>query len=93
MNKYDLSHYGLYLKAIKSAIVEDETDSSGIIVKPAFCRTTLKFESYSTIPDDPSALIEDLAMLNAIKRKCDTDPAVKDSYDKLMTVLALKSND
>jgi len=75
----DLTHYGVFLQEIHS--IRDTPDELS-------ATTTITIKSTATATNvNAEQLIRDLALMSAVRGTA--DPAVKDAFEKLLTIMAL----
>lgn len=73
----DLSHWNLSLASLKVS-VDDGIHQLDL----SFNSTLNTFEGYDRV-------VSDISMMHEIQRRKDVEPAVKEAYEKLLTVMAL----
>jgi len=79
----DLSHYGLWIQAVN--IERDEFSTPGLT------KTTVNIVSMSHSPTiSLEQFASDMTVMNKVRAS--QDPAVKEAYEQMLTVMALTNN-
>ena len=79
----DLSYYGLYLAGVNTEQYENQPPS----ISP---EVTLTIKSAASVSESfPTQFMSDAEIMNRVRGS--NDPAVKEAYEQLLTVMALTS--